>query len=149
MSVPVDIRYEGDLFCVATHGPSGHSFRTEAPLDNGGKGTEFSPTDLVGTALGTCMVTIMGIFAQRHGLDIVGTQVHVEKEMAAQPRRRIGLIRVAISVPPEKGALLTETQRDRLEEAARRCPVHASLHPDTHVDLTFEYGAPPASEPVG
>ena len=139
MSVSVDIVYEGDLKCVATHGPSGHSFRTEAPLDNGGKGEDFSPTDLVGTAMGTCVMTIMGLFAQRHGLDITGTRVHVEKEMVATPRRRIGSLSLVITVPAAQASRLGTVDRDRLEEAARHCPVHGSLHPDIRVDLRFEY----------
>lgn len=147
MSVSVDIRYVGDLKCIATHGPSGHWFQTEAPLDNGGRGEDFSPTDLVGTALGTCVVTIMGIFARSHDLDITGTRVHVEKEMATKPRRRIGQIRLVVTVPEAQAARLSQVDRDRLEEAARHCPVRGSLHPDTQVDLRFEYEAPPTEAP--
>ena len=88
--VKVAIEYSGELHCVATHGPSGRKLETDAPVDNQGKGESFSPTDLVATALGTCMATIMGIYAQRHGIDLRGMKMEVTKEMTqAPPRRRI------------------------------------------------------------
>ena len=90
MAVEIDVVYTGELHCEATHGPSGSKLTTDAPVDNGGKGAAFSPTDLVGVALGTCLVTIMGIIAKRHDWDLRGTRVHVVKEMAAKPARRVG-----------------------------------------------------------
>src|SRR5512146_333687 len=92
--VQVDVSYEGSLRCVARHGPSGATLTTDAPVDNMGRGAAFSPTDLVATALGTCMLTIMGIVAQRHNIDISGATVSVTKEMAALPVRRIGRLTV-------------------------------------------------------
>ena len=97
--VQIQLTYEGDLRCRATHAPSGASVVTDAPVDNQGKGESFSPTDLVATALGTCMVTIMGIQAEKHGWDLRGTTVLVDKAMVASPERRIGSLTVVIRVP--------------------------------------------------
>ena len=140
MSVEVDVVYEGQLRSRATHGPSKAQITTDAPVDNHGRGESFSPTDLVATALGTCMVTIMGIVAERNKLDITGTTVHVEKEMIQEPVRRIGALRVTIKVPGEKGAKLSPDDRKKLESGALHCPVHKSLHPDIQTPITFLYG---------
>ncbi len=137
MSVNIDIQYEGDLRCSAKHGPSGDTLTTDAPVDNGGKGAAFSPTDLVATAVGSCMVTIMGLTAQTNQLDIIGTKVHVVKEMAADPVRRIGEIIVTITLPP--GKKFSKTDRQKLEAAAKACPVKQSLHPDTKITMDFVY----------
>ena len=99
MGVLSEITYRGDLSCEVRHGPSGTTLLTDAPTDNEGEGRWFSPTDLVGVSMGTCMVTIMGLVARRHGLDIAGTRVLVEKEMVADPARRIGRLAVTIAVP--------------------------------------------------
>src|SRR3954468_16103644 len=113
MSVQIDIAYQGQLRCEAKHGPSGNKFVTDAPVDNHGKGESFSPTDLVATALGACMLTIMGIFAQRHEVDLTGTTVSVQKEMTAVPPRRIAKLTTEIRVPiPE-----SHPQREALERA--------------------------------
>jgi putative redox protein len=135
--VSIQVVYNGELRTEATHGPSGHRFTTDAPVDNHGRGEFFSPTDLVGTALATCMVTIMGIAAEKHGWDIRGTTVDVEKHMVADPRRRIAKLEVVIHVPHELGPEARET----LERAALTCPVHASLHPDVEIPLRFRWGA--------
>ena len=87
MSVEIRTVYEGQLHCTATHGPSQVQLSTDAPLDNGGRGESFSPTDLVATALGTCVMTILGLVADRHQLDLRGTQVNVIKEMVQKPIR--------------------------------------------------------------
>lgn len=137
MAVEIDITYEGDLHCIATHGPSGETLRTDAPVDNGGRGELFSPTDLLATALGACLVTIMGIVAKRIDLDIAGTRVHVVKEMVADPVRRVGSLTVTVTLPP--GRAISLPDRDRLEHAANLCPVKQSLHPDTRVDIRFAY----------
>src|SRR5216117_2294252 len=117
----VDITYTGDLHCDATHGPSKSKLATDAPTDNQGKGESFSPTDLVATALGTCQVTIMGLVAERNKLDIAGTRVHVVKEMAQQPLRRIAALTVTISIPAEKAKRLSESDRQKLEQASKTC----------------------------
>jgi putative redox protein len=137
MSVEIDIVYEGQLHCKATHAPSGQTITTDAPKDNGGKDEAFSPTDLVATALGTCLVTIMGLVAQRGGLDISGTRVHVVKDMAAAPQRRIATLRTTITLP--NGKKLSQTDHEKLENAAKLCPVKQSLHPDIDMPIEFVY----------
>ena len=91
--------YEGGLRCRATHGPSGTTLITDAPVDNHGKGESFSPTDLVATALGACMMTIMGIVAERHGLDLTGMKAETVKEMSKDSPRRIAGLRTRLTVP--------------------------------------------------
>ena len=139
MSVRIECEYLGDLRLRATHGPSGTVILTDAPVDNHGRGESFSPTDLVGTALGACSLTIMGIVAQRNGLDIAGATAHVVKEMVAQPVRRIGALKVTITIPADKAAKLSATDRQKLEEGALHCPVHKSLHPDISAPIEFVY----------
>ncbi|TDJ66561.1 MAG: OsmC family peroxiredoxin [Planctomycetota bacterium] len=134
--VQIQIRYEGGLRCKATHGPSGQTLLTDAPVDNQGQGESFSPTDLLATSVGTCMLTIMGIVAERHGWDLVGSEVIVEKKMVAEPTRRIGELDVVIRVPAD----LDDNARAALERAAGTCPVHASLGPDVSVPVRFEWG---------
>ncbi|HTV42223.1 MAG TPA: OsmC family protein [Candidatus Sulfotelmatobacter sp.] len=131
--VTIDIQYQGELHCEAVHGPSETHLSTDAPKDNMGKGESFSPTDLVATALGTCMMTLMGIAARTLDVDLKGTRVTVQKEMVAAPMRRIGKLGVKIVVP----AKLTEEQKQKLERAAMTCPVHKSLHPDVQIPVEF------------
>ena len=137
MAVEIDTEYLGELRCDATHGPSGTRLNTDAPTDNGGKGASFSPTDLVATALGTCVMTILGLVAERHEVDLTGTKVHVTKEMITSPVRRIGALRTVVTVPA--GAVEDTSIRDRMEAAARKCPVHQSLHPDIDAPIEFRY----------
>lgn len=134
--VEIRIRYEGQLHCQAVHGPSGATLATDAPVDNMGKGESFSPTDLVATALGTCMLTVMGIVAQRHGIDMSLARVRVGKEMTATPPRRIARLTVEIHLPGS----ISADDRKRLENAAHTCPVHRSLHPDVEVPVSFHWG---------
>lgn len=136
MSVEIVVVYEGKLRCVAAHGPSGMTLATDAPVDNGGSGAEFSPTDLVATALGTCVLTTMGLVAARHDVDLRGTKVRVTKQMVQQPVRRIASLVSEITLP---ATLSDPAMRSRLEAAAHQCPVHASLHPDVHAPLSFKY----------
>ena len=135
--VQIDIAYLGQLRCQATHGPSGMKVITDAPVDNHGQGESFSPTDLVATALGACMLTIMGIQAERHSLDLSGTTVKVTKEMVTAPVRRIGRLAVEIRVP----AAISPEDQTRLHNAALMCPVHKSLHPDVAAPVMFIFGA--------
>lgn len=139
MAVEINVEYQGDLRCTAEHGPSKTRLTTDAPVDNHGRGESFSPTDLVATALGSCVMTLMGIIAQRSHLDIAGTRVHVEKEMIQEPVRRIGALRVTVTIPGDKAAKLSATDRTRMENAGRHCPVHQSLHPDIHAPIDFVY----------
>ena len=137
MAVEINITYEGGLHCNAVHGPSRQTLTTDAPVDNGGKGAAFSPTDLVATAMGTCMVTIMGLVAQRNNLNIDGLKVQVLKEMTADPVRRIGSLKTRLVFP--RGTLLAATDRAKLEAAAKACPVKQSLHPDVQTPIEFVY----------
>jgi putative redox protein len=131
--VEIRIDYPGDLLCQATHAPSQTTLTTDAPVDNQGQGRSFSPTDLVATALGTCIFTVMGIVAKRGNIDLAGSSMIVRKEMTSQPVRRIGCLQVEIHVP---GALSQE-DRARLENAAQVCPVKRSLHPDIEIPIRF------------
>jgi len=133
--VQIDITYQGDLRCQAKHGLSGTIVQTDAPVDNMGKGESFSPTDLVATALGTCMLTTMGIVAQRKNIDISGSTVSVTKEMVTQPVRRIARLTTEIRVPLSKA----HPQRESLERAALTCPVHHSLHPEVDKPVVFHW----------
>jgi putative redox protein len=133
--VDMSISYEGGLRCLATHGPSGSQIHTDAPKDNHGKGEAFSPTDLVGVALGTCMLTTMAIVAERKGIDLRGTRVRVVKEMVADPTRRIGRLTVEFV----SGTQLSDDQRQLLENAANACPVHKALHGHVDVPVTFRW----------
>lgn len=133
--VEVTIAYQGDLRCAVTHDPSGTVLMTDAPKDNHGKGESFSPTDLVASALGTCMLTIMGIAAQTLKIDLKGARATVRKEMAAAPARRIARLAVTIDVP----AKLSEEEKQKLMRAAMTCPVHKSLHPDVQMPIEFRW----------
>ncbi len=137
MAVEINIVYEGGLHCGATHGPSKQTLTTDAPVDNGGKGAAFSPTDLVATALGTCMLTVMGLVAQRNGLDIDGLRVQVIKEMVSEPVRRIGALKTRVVFPRDKA--LSAADRAKLEAAAHACPVKKSLHDDVKTPMEFCY----------
>ncbi len=134
--VEIIIRAEGGLHTFAKHGPSGTTLETDAPVDNCGKGERFSPTDLVATALGTCMLTVMDIYARRNEITIAGTRATVKKEMTQQPVRRIGKLSVEIAVPLAED----HPKRAALEHAALTCPVHKSLHPDIAVPVSFVWG---------
>ena len=133
MSVRIDLVYRGDLRCEATHAPSGTVLSTDAPVDNQGKGESFSPTDLVATALGTCIMTTMGIYAKRHEIDLRGGTVTVLKEMTQVPVRRIARLPTEVRLPVPKD----HPHREALERAALTCPVHQSLHPDVDKPITF------------
>jgi len=133
--VKISINYEGGLRCTAKHGPSGETVVTDAPVDNHGKGESFSPTDLVATALGTCMATIMGIVAERHQLGLAGMKIEVTKEMSTDTPRRIARLATNIEVPLPAN----HPQREMLERAALTCPVHQSLHPEIEKPLEFRW----------
>ena len=133
MSVRIEVQYEGELHTRARHAPSGAVLETDAPKDNEGKGESFSPTDLLATALGTCMLTVMGILARRKGWDMKGARASVDKNMVADPVRRVGHLVVRFELP----AGIPEDARKPLERAAYTCPVHQSLHPDVKIETTF------------
>ena len=137
MSVEIDVLYDGELRCTATHGPSKDTLMTDAPLDNGGKAEKFSPTDLVATALGTCIMTIMGLFAKKSNIDLTGTKVHVTKEMVSKPKRRIGELNITITYP--KGLNMFDADKKKFEKVVDLCPVKQSLHPGIKVEAEFVY----------
>lgn len=134
--VSIQVLYEGDLHCQATHGPSSNQLTTDAPADNHGRGESFSPTDLVATALGTCILTVMDIAAKKRGLDLTGSRASVEKHMVNEPFRRIARLEVEVRVPHSPG----QEDRKILERVARTCPVEKSLHPDVEVPITIVWG---------
>lgn len=127
--------YKGDLRTTAVHLKSGDQLITDAPTDNRGKGEAFSPTDLVATALGTCILTIMGIKARDKDIDITGAKAEVNKVMASNPRR-IAKLEVHITMPPKD---YTSKEKKILEAAAHHCPVGSSLHPDLEEIILFNW----------
>lgn len=134
--VKINSEYQDKLRVEAVHCPSSASLLTDAPRDNHGLGESFSPTDLVATGLMTCIMTIMGIRAQKEGWDLAGMKGSVEKHMASAPRR-IAKLDVIIQMP---GHLLPD-QRSILETIARECPVAHSLAQGIEQSLEFKYGA--------
>lgn len=126
-------KYLGDLRVECIHEASGTRIITDAPVDNQGKGEAFSPTDLCATAVAACAMTIIGIYAKNHDVDVEGTRMEISKIMSASPRR-IGEIRIRFLMPA-KG--YSDKQKVMMERAAHTCPVHLSLHPD--VVQTFEF----------
>jgi putative redox protein len=137
--VDIYVRYEGELHCAARHGPSSSELTTDAPVDNHGRGAAFSPTDLVAAALGTCMLTTMGIRARKEGWDITGIDMHVKKQMSAELPRRIVRLTVSATVPAGISAKLDGTAREALEHTAHTCPVRISLHDQIDVPITFNW----------
>jgi uncharacterized OsmC-like protein len=122
--VSISIKYDGDLHCSATHGPSRAQLATDAPTDNQGKGAAFSPTDLIATALATCMATTMAIRVP--DADLRGMTVSVRKGMSQDAPRRIVALPSEIHIPLPPNC----PQRELLERAALNCPVHKSLPPE-------------------
>lgn len=132
----ITTEYLGDLRTRAKHVKSGNALITDAPIDNQGKGEAFSPSDLLATALGSCMLTIMGIAAREHGINLEAVKVETLKIMGTNPRR---VSRLEIEVNFPDGKSYTEKHRLILEKAARSCPVIESLHPDMEKELTFNW----------
>ena len=128
------IIYKNNLRTEAQHIASGQKIITDAPLDNNGKGEAFSPTDLVATALASCMITIMAIAAEKNGINLLETSASVKKIMGTNPRT---ISDVIIEITMRKDLDLKD--RKRLEKAALACPVHKSLHPDMNKEITFSY----------
>lgn len=129
------IKYLGELRTAATHIRSGNEIITDAPVDNHGKGEAFSPTDLVSSALVSCMMTVIGIMADAHGIDVSGMEGESLKVMGTNPRRIVG-IEVHLRFP----RVYSEHDRVLIERTARTCPVAMSLHPDLKQEISFVYG---------
>jgi len=134
--IDIDVIYEGELHCSATHRPSGAELATDAPLDNQGRGESFSPTDLVATALGTCMATVMGIQSRQRNLPIQGAKLNVKKFMTTSQPRRIAKLAVRIEMPESTRELDAKT-RGALEHAANTCPVRLSVLEAIDVPVEF------------
>lgn len=134
--VEATIRYDGDLRCSAVHGPSQNSIETDAPTDNMGKGERFSPTDLVGTALATCVLTTIGIAGRRKEVEVTGMTATVRKHMTTEAPRRIARLELEVHIPLAED----HPQRAFLEAAARGCPVRRSLHPEVEVVESYTWG---------
>ncbi len=130
------IVYKGNLRTEATHLQSNTIIETDAPVDNNGKGERFSPTDIVATALGSCMLTIMGIKANNMNIDLEGTTLDVLKQMESNPRRISG-VQIHFRFPDH--LQLSEKEQAILENAALTCPVAKSIHPDIHVEVAFNW----------
>ena len=129
-----NIVYQNNLRTETEHIASGEKIITDAPVDNNGKGEAFSPTDLVATALGACMITIMAISANKYDIDMSGTNASVKKIMGSDPRR---ISEISIDINMNKN--IEEKDRKRLERSALTCPVHRSLHPDLEKKIRFIY----------
>jgi len=136
--VDIYAEYEKDLHCRAQHGPSGAVLVTDAPVDNHGLGASFSPTDLVATALGTCMLTVLGILAKKGGFRLDGTRVHVKKTMTPSLPRRIAELAVEITFPPPVTLSIADA-RAEFERAAHQCPVRLSLLDAIAVPTRFDW----------
>lgn len=130
------IIYNGSLRTTSIHLQSGKEIITDAPVDNNGKGEAFSPTDLLATSFGNCMMTIMGIAANTHGIDLTGLSAEVTKVMAAEPRR-VSEIHVNFDFPLKNQ--YGDKDKKILEHAALTCPVHYSLHPDIKREVKFNW----------
>ena len=131
----VKTTYLGGLRTESTHLQSGAKILTDAPVDNHGKGEAFSPTDLLATAYGCCVLTIMGIAAQTHGFTVEGAQIETTNVMGVKPRRVVELI-TTITLPHNQ---YSPKERKILELTAKECPVFNSLHPDLKKSITFVY----------
>ena len=129
----VSCRSRGELRCEATHHGSGAVLITDAPIDNAGKGEEFSPTDLLATSVATCMLTIMGITAKSRNWSIEGSTADVEKQMTKSGPRKVEKLRVHLKLPQQ----LSNEQRSLLQRVAEQCPVKRSLDPSIHLELIW------------
>ena len=129
----VSCLYSGELRCVATHNRSGSVVMTDAPVDNAVRGEAFSPTDLIATALATCMLTIMGITATSRGWSIEGSSADVDKKMTEAGPRKVEILRVHLRLAPH----LSEEQRILLKRVAEQCPVKRSLDPSIRLELLW------------
>jgi putative redox protein len=128
--------YEGDLRTVAQHIASGTRIETDAPVDNQGKGEKFSPSDLVVTALGSCMMTIMGQKARDLNIDLKGTRIEIQKIMKAEPRRISG---ISLTFHLPESLQLTEKNKTILQRSAETCPVMYSIHPDIDIQVNYNW----------
>jgi len=144
VAVEITVRYEGNMRCRATHGPSGAELGTVPPVDNGGDGSCFSPTDLAATAFATCVVTILAQAAAARGVELGEVVARVEKHMTTAPPRRIDRLPLVVHV----GADLDAGTRHQLEQTARGCPVCRSLAEAVGCSIAFRWGSSVGRAPV-
>ncbi len=130
MATIIKTEYLGDGICELTHGPTAKKIKTDLPPDNGGKGTEFSPTDLFASSLASCVLTIMGKVAERDGLPFYGSTIKIEKIMNESPRR---VKRFVIDIHFADG--IDDSAKKKLLKCVDTCPVHRSLHPDIEMEI--------------
>jgi len=135
--VTISLKYDGELRCKATHKPSGKTLGTDAPADNHGRGETFSPTDLVATALISCMMTIIAIQAEQDGYSLKGSTATVNKFMTTVGPRRIGKLDVKLRLP----SAIPPERRGEFETAARACPVMRSLNSLIDIPIDFDWTA--------
>ncbi|MCB9024418.1 MAG: OsmC family protein [Lentimicrobiaceae bacterium] len=135
MAFTSELEYTGNLQLRATHLKSGQTIVTDAPVDNNGKGSAFSPTDLLASSLGLCMITIMGIAAQNSGFSIDGTKARVTKIMASDPRR-VGEVMIELDFPKND---YSDREKQIIRQCAKLCPVSQSLHPDLKQTVVFNF----------
>jgi uncharacterized OsmC-like protein len=137
--VKITGEYQGELHCVAVHGPSGQTLATDAPKDNLGRGEAFSPTDLLATSFATCVVTTIAIVVKKQGLDVdlTGIKFSVTKEMSADAPRRVVRLATELWLPMRKMPDLAAL----VEKAAANCPVHHTLHPSVEKPITLHWAA--------
>ena len=132
----IEIAYKSNLRTQCNHLQSGHEISTDAPVENHGNGEAFSPTDLVATGLGSCLLTIMGIAANTHGINIDKSKARITKIMSTNPRR-IGKIIVEIDIPYD----LSHKEQRLLNQAVKGCPVHHSMHPDIEIEINIHFNS--------
>lgn len=132
--VRMTAHYQGEKHCEINHMPSGAKVQTDAPKDNSGKGEQFSPTDLVGAATGSCMLTVMAISAESEGISLNASYVEITKEMKANPRR-ISRLTIHLHLPKN----IPSDYRSKLEDIALNCPVKLSLNPEIEIPVIFSY----------
>lgn len=133
--VNITVAYAGNKKCDLKH-PEGATLRTDAPKDIGGDASAFSPTDLIGAGLASCILTTIGMWGERNGVDIKGATATVEKHMTTPPApRRIGRLPVIVNLP----ASIPVEMRERIERVGNSCPVHSSLHPEVDAKIEYRY----------
>ena len=135
MSHKIESSYLGELSVSSIHLASNTEIITDAPVDNNGKGESFSPTDLVATALGTCMITVMGIYAEKNGILMPNVYSRTNKVMSSSPRK-ISKLKIEIIFG---GNQLSEVEKKSLKDVALNCPVAKSLHPDLKQEIEFNF----------
>ena len=133
MSHKIESSYLGELRVSSTHLASNTEIITDAPVDNNGKGESFSPTDLVATALGTCMITVMGIYAEKNGILMPNVYSRTNKVMSSTPRK-ISKLKIEIIFGDNQ---LSDVEKQCLKDVALNCPVAKSLHPDLKQEIEF------------